>query len=30
MLYLTCIMIPSVDLARYEVSADKDLGIWGL
>ena len=28
MLYLTCSMIPSVDLARYGVSPDKDLGIF--
>ena len=30
MLYLTCIMISSVDLAHYGVTRAKDLSIWGL
>ena len=30
MLYLTCTMLYSVNLARYRVSGAKDLGIWGL
>ena len=30
MLYLTCTMISSVDLAHYVVARAKDLNIWGL
>ena len=30
MLYLTCTMMSSVDLARYGVPLAKDFGIWGL
>ena len=30
MLYLTCTMISSVDIARYGESLAEDLGIWGL
>ena len=30
MLYLTCVMITSVDLACYRLSRAKDLDIWGL
>ena len=30
MLYLTCTMLYSVDLAHYEVSCGKELGISGL
>ena len=28
MFYLTCNMMPSVELARYGVSRAKDLGVW--
>ena len=30
MLYLTCSIISSVDLARYGVSLAEDMGVWGL